>query len=72
MDHPRRGLAIIFNHENFSPSVGMNRRVGTELDARNLRKYLGRLGFDVVVFQDLRVADMRRQFERGKGKGKRE
>ncbi|XP_071808878.1 caspase-6-like [Asterias amurensis] len=64
MDHRKRGLAIVFNHENFSLSVGMNRRTGTELDARNLRKYLGRLGFEVVVFQDLRVADIKRQFER--------
>ena len=66
MDHRKRGLAIVFNHENFSLSVGMNRRTGTELDARNLRKYLGRLGFEVVVFQDLRVAEIKRQFERGR------
>ncbi|XP_038060322.1 caspase-6-like [Patiria miniata] len=64
MDHKKRGLAMVFNHENFSLSVGMNRRIGTELDALNLRKYLGRLGFEVVVFQDLRIAEIKRQFER--------
>ncbi|XP_022110709.1 caspase-6-like [Acanthaster planci] len=64
MDHPKRGLAMVFNHENFSMSVGMNRRIGTELDARNLRKHLGKIGFEVVVFQDLRIGEIKRQFER--------
>lgn len=59
MDHPNRGLAVIFNHEFFDPIVRMNRRVGTEKDVINLRNYLGRLGFRVRVFQDLTVMEIK-------------
>ncbi|XP_077999102.1 caspase-6-like [Glandiceps talaboti] len=59
MDHPRRGLALIFNHEYFHWSVGMNRRAGTQIDADNLQERFGELGFDVSLNQDLGVIRIR-------------
>lgn len=68
MDHPNRGLAVIFNHEHFDPIVRMNRRVGTEKDVINLRNYLGRLGFTVRVFQDLTVMEIKQTLFKGEFK----
>jgi hypothetical protein len=37
MNHKRRGLAIIFNHKNFDPRLGLKTRNGTDADRDNLR-----------------------------------
>ncbi|XP_056631159.1 caspase-1-like isoform X2 [Diorhabda carinulata] len=57
MNHKRRGLAYIFNHEFFE--VGsLKPRGGTNEDCRNLKECLIALGFDVHVFKDLNYSDI--------------
>ena len=58
MNHPKRGMALVFNHENFDYHTGMNRRVGSSHDVENLKVHLGRLGFDVMVFQDVTAMEV--------------
>ena len=53
MNHKRRGLAIIFNHKNFDPRLGLKTRNGTDADRDNLRLTLRQLDFEVKVFDDL-------------------
>lgn len=38
MNHKRRGLALIFNHERFYWRLGMNSRSGTNADRHSLEK----------------------------------
>uniref|UniRef100_A0A1B6D4Z5 Caspase family p20 domain-containing protein n=1 Tax=Clastoptera arizonana TaxID=38151 RepID=A0A1B6D4Z5_9HEMI len=52
MDHPKRGHAIIFNHEEFTMD-NMPARRGSHLDAARLQNTLTALGFSVQVFNDL-------------------
>ncbi|XP_072165585.1 caspase-6-like [Diadema setosum] len=61
MNHPKRGMALIFNHENFDYQTGMNKRVGTHHDVNNLKHHLARLGFEVLIFQDISAYEIRRQ-----------
>ncbi|XP_054773897.2 caspase-6-like [Lytechinus pictus] len=63
MNHKKRGMAVIFNHENFDWRTGMNQRVGTNHDVDNLKLHLGRLGFQVLVFQDASAKELRRNLE---------
>lgn len=53
MNHPKRGLALIFNHENFDVA-GLKPRAGTAEDCQNLKKCLSELGFDVHIYKDLK------------------
>lgn len=57
MDHKRRGIAVIFNHEHFDiPSL--KERTGTVADCENLHKTLKILGFEVSVHYDLKIAEV--------------
>lgn len=58
MGHKRRGLALIFNHKNFDPRLGLKPRNGTDADRDNLRMTLRQLDFDVKVFNDLPLRDI--------------
>ncbi|XP_076640010.1 caspase-1-like isoform X2 [Colletes latitarsis] len=49
MNHKRRGLAIIFNHVNFTK---MAPRTGSNKDCANLEDTLTRLGFNVKTYLD--------------------
>ncbi|XP_046814825.1 caspase-1-like isoform X2 [Vespa crabro] len=51
MDHPKRGIAIIFNHELFSISH-LKIRNGTNTDCENLKETLESLGFTVQVHEN--------------------
>jgi caspase-like apoptosis-related cysteine protease len=51
MCHPRRGIALIFNHEFFDQ---MPPRSGTYKDSKNLSVQLQLLGFEIKVHNDLR------------------
>lgn len=51
MSHKNRGYALIFNHENFK-SADHKRRLGTNVDCRNLRQTLTDLRFDVKIYED--------------------
>ncbi|XP_077999294.1 caspase-3-like [Glandiceps talaboti] len=58
MSHPQRGTAIIINNKHFQPQTGMNRRNGTDVDAKQLTESLTRLGFDVKQYDDLTTKKM--------------
>lgn len=65
MDHKKRGIALIFNHETFECG-GLKSRSGTNEDCNNLRDCLAWLGFDVQVFKDLNYMDLEYQIRQGK------
>lgn len=52
MDHPHRGYAIIFNHEEFTKN-NMPSRKGSQFDAISLETTFTSLGFNVQVYNDL-------------------
>lgn len=64
MDHKKRGLAYIFNHETFECG-GLKARTGTNEDCRNLKECLVWLGFDVQVFKDLNLSDIQFHVRQG-------
>lgn len=49
MYHKKRGLALIFNHEEF---VNQRRRRGTNIDRDRLRKTLKALDFKVKTYEN--------------------
>lgn len=53
MNHASRGLALIFNHENFHWTLRLNQRRGTQADSNNLERRLRNLGFTVHVHKDI-------------------
>jgi hypothetical protein len=55
MCHPRRGVALIFNHEKFDR---MPSRSGTARDCDNLSIQLKNLGFDVRVHSNLTYTEL--------------
>lgn len=56
MNHKRRGLALIFNHEIFECH---NDRLGTSTDRKRLEKTLEALDFDVRIFEDETVSEIK-------------
>lgn len=64
MDHKRRGLALIFNHEVFECG-GLKSRAGTNEDCKNLKALLNSLGFEVHVFKDLKHSEIEKHIESG-------
>ncbi|XP_059054220.1 caspase-1-like [Achroia grisella] len=57
MDHKRRGVAIIFNHEFFDVH-SLKPRTGTNVDSDNLARVLKGLGFRVTIFNNLRFHEL--------------
>ncbi|KAK2580379.1 hypothetical protein KPH14_006134 [Odynerus spinipes] len=57
MDHPKRGLAIIFNHEHFFINH-LKSRSGTNVDCDNLKATLECLGFEVKVYSNYTSKDV--------------
>jgi caspase-like apoptosis-related cysteine protease len=53
MCHPRRGVALIFNHHFFDR---MPARSGSSKDCKNLSAQLESLGFEIQIYQDLSYA----------------
>ncbi|XP_051561229.1 caspase-6-like isoform X1 [Myxocyprinus asiaticus] len=52
MDHKRRGMVLIFNHERFHWQLMMNNRSGTNADRHNLIRRFQELGFEVKACDD--------------------
>jgi caspase-like apoptosis-related cysteine protease len=52
MDHPKRGLAYIFNHQHFTVH-GLTERTGTDADRDRLSARLQELDFQVRCFDNL-------------------
>lgn len=65
MDHKKRGIALIFNHETFECG-NLKSRAGTNEDCQNFKECLSVLGFDVKVFKDLTYAQLDSQVKKGK------
>lgn len=62
MKHKHRGVALIFNHQNFE--VGdLKPRNGTEVDCFNLGSVLQKLDFDVTSYADLTYKEMDEKIE---------
>ncbi|NWV17005.1 CASP6 protein, partial [Origma solitaria] len=61
MNHQRRGVALIFNHEYFFWSLMMPLRRGTMADRLNLERSLTHLGFEVRSFDNLKADEMRQK-----------
>ncbi|XP_046400295.1 caspase-1-like [Ischnura elegans] len=59
MQHRRRGVALIFNHENFEES-GLRRREGADKDGDALRGLLEMLSFEVRYHKDRTVAELKK------------
>lgn len=65
MNHSKRGLALIFNHEFFTISH-LKPRCGTNVDCENLSSTLKSLGFEVNDFHNSTHRDIVKNLERGK------
>lgn len=65
MNHKKRGLAVIFNHEHFDIDK-LKTRTGTDVDARNLKATLMALGFEVAVHNDLKTRTLLDEVQKGK------
>lgn len=65
MNHKNRGLALIFNHENFDiPSL--KSRQGTNVDCENLSAALKKLHFQVNTFKDCKLREILKHVDHGK------
>uniref|UniRef100_A0A8C5U2M9 Caspase-6 n=1 Tax=Malurus cyaneus samueli TaxID=2593467 RepID=A0A8C5U2M9_9PASS len=58
MSHPRRGVALIFNHELFNWRLTLPHRNGTMADRDNLKHSLTDLGFEVRPFDNLKADEV--------------
>ncbi|XP_053885118.1 group XIIA secretory phospholipase A2 isoform X1 [Malaclemys terrapin pileata] len=58
MNHKRRGVALIFNHEQFYWHLTLPDRRGTLADRDNLKRSLTELGFEVRCFDDLKAEEV--------------
>ncbi|KAB1282478.1 Caspase-6 [Camelus dromedarius] len=58
MDHKRRGVALIFNHERFFWHLTLPDRRGTSADRDNLQRRFSDLGFEVKCFNDLKAEEL--------------
>ncbi|KAG8592924.1 hypothetical protein GDO81_000673 [Engystomops pustulosus] len=58
MNHNRRGLALIFNHDWFFWQLRMPERRGTNTDRDNLYRRLTDLGFEVKSYDNLKAVDI--------------
>ncbi|XP_010222071.1 PREDICTED: caspase-6 [Tinamus guttatus] len=66
MNHQRRGVALIFNHEHFFWHLRLPDRRGTNADKQNLTRSLKDLGFEVRCFDDLKAEDMLEKIYNGR------
>ncbi|XP_037752972.1 caspase-6 [Chelonia mydas] len=60
MNHRRRGVALIFNQEQFFWHLTLPDRRGTLADRDNLKRSLTELGFEVRCFDDLKAEEVMR------------
>uniref|UniRef100_A0A8C5M3S5 Caspase-6 n=1 Tax=Leptobrachium leishanense TaxID=445787 RepID=A0A8C5M3S5_9ANUR len=57
-NNPKRGLALIFNHEWFFWQLTLPERRGTNADRENLQRRLHDLGFEVRVYNNLKSVEV--------------
>ncbi|KAK7580517.1 hypothetical protein V9T40_001146 [Parthenolecanium corni] len=58
MNHPKRGISVIFNHEEFDESLDLEVRKGTKTDCTNLQETLQSMNFEVIVRNDLKFIEL--------------
>ncbi|KAL7669689.1 hypothetical protein ACOME3_010335 [Neoechinorhynchus agilis] len=58
MSFHRKGIALIISNKHFERTTGLETRHGTNIDAQLLEDVLSRLGFDVMLYCDLRAIEM--------------
>ena len=64
MNHAKRGIALIFNHEHFDiPSL--KSRTGTNVDCENLCDTLRNLHFEVSLYKDFRFSEIQYEIQTG-------
>lgn len=65
MNHKKRGLALIFNHEFFDiPSL--ENRKGTNVDCEKLKKTFKSLDFEVSTYKDCKLREFLDHIDKGK------
>lgn len=64
MNHKRRGIALIFNHEIFN-IANLKNRCGTHMDSERLKKTFKKLEFEVIDFHDLTTEEVSKEVEKG-------
>lgn len=65
MNHKKRGMAIIFNQENFD-ALGLDPRIGSQNDWKRLKKTFENLSFSVEIHHDLTLDEIKREIRKGK------
>lgn len=65
MNHKRRGIALIFNHEHFEIDK-LRSRTGTSVDAGNFKRILQNLGFEVILHNDLKTRKIFEEVNKGR------
>lgn len=68
MNHKNRGVALIFNHEEFD-DTDWSVRHGTRADCDNLIKTFTALHFDVRVYEDLMKSEVKSILQSGELEG---
>lgn len=63
MDHKKRGMALIFNHEMFDCN---SPRKGTSADRDRLEYTLESLGFEVKIFENETISEIKGVLEESK------
>uniref|UniRef100_A0A8C4IGA5 Caspase-8 n=1 Tax=Dicentrarchus labrax TaxID=13489 RepID=A0A8C4IGA5_DICLA len=63
LSHNPRGMCVIFNNEDF-PGTSLNYRGGSQRDEKTLHQVFEKLGFTVVVHNNLTAESMRRELEK--------
>lgn len=58
MSHPRRGKAVVFNHDTFNID-GINPRSGSDVDVKNLVQTYDFLGFETIVHHNLTFSEIK-------------
>ncbi|RXN25502.1 caspase-3-like protein [Labeo rohita] len=59
LNYPSIGHCIIINNKNFDRRTGMNQRNGTDVDAGNVMNVFRKLGYNVKVYNDQTVAQIK-------------
>lgn len=64
MNHPRRGICIIFNNKKFDSHTKLSERRGTEIDAQKLYHRFRELDFEVELHHDFSKKEMLNTLEK--------
>ncbi|ROT64918.1 caspase 2 [Penaeus vannamei] len=63
MSHKQRGHCVIFNHRHFDQHTGLGERNGTDRDRDQAQALFTNLGFQVTVYNNLRVYEVKEKIQ---------